>query len=152
MCWSLHFFTVKSIADIMFVSLHRVLYLLSFVSCCISKKYIFLSRQMFPIDLLYHVYPTYSRMQAGLGISSFAHSLKSLRTNEQMWAICSGRSGQMSECEQFAQVAQDKWATVSESLRSLRTNEQLWANRSGHSWLMSECKRFAQVAQHKMQA
>ena len=31
----------------------------------------------------------------------------------------------MSDCEQFAQIAQDKWATVSESLRSLRGNERM---------------------------
>ena len=44
----------------------------------------------------------------------------------------------MSNCEQFAQIAQDKWATVSESLRSLKTNEQPWAIRSGHSKEMSK--------------
>ena len=44
----------------------------------------------------------------------------------------------MSDCEQFAQIAQDKWATVSESLRSLRGNEQLWAIRSGCSEEMSD--------------
>ena len=47
--------------------------------------------------------------------------------------ICSFRSfcsNQMSDCERFAQIAQDKWATVSESLRSLKTNERSWANRS----------------------
>ena len=50
----------------------------------------------------------------------FAHSL-----------ICSFRSNQMSgDCERFAQISQDKWATqrkwaiVSDSLRSLRGNEQ----------------------------
>ena len=36
----------------------------------------------------------------------------------------------MSECEWFAQVAQDKWATVSELLM---TYEQMWAIRSGRS-------------------
>ena len=41
------------------------------------------------------------------------------------------QSGQMSECERFAQVAQD--------------NEQLWANPSGRS----KCERFVQVAQDK---
>ena len=39
--------------------------------------------------------------------------------------IRSNRSGQMSECERFAQVAQDKWANVSDSLRSLRTKERM---------------------------
>ena len=68
----------------------------------------------------------------------FAHSL-----------ICSFRSNQMSDCERFAQIAQDKWATVSESLRSLRGNERPWANRSGRSRQMSDHERFAQVAQRK---
>ena len=49
----------------------------------------------------------------------------------------------------FAQIAQDRWANVTNSLRSLRTNEQLWGNRSGHSWKMSKCEQFAQVAQEK---
>ena len=42
---------------------------------------------------------------------------------------------QMRDCEWFAQIAQDKWATVSESLRSLKTDERFaqvahdkWAN------------------------
>ena len=71
---------------------------------------------------------------AGLGIfcsiahsliRAFAHLLKSLRTNKQMWAICSGCSGQMSDWEHIAQVAHDKWANLSNSLRSIRTNEQM---------------------------
>ena len=60
------------------------------------------------------------------------------------WRLCcyAGLSGssadgsdQMSDCEQFAQITQDKWATVSESLRLLMTNERFaqvahdkWAN------------------------
>ena len=44
----------------------------------------------------------------------------------------------MSVCERFAQIAQDKWATVSESLRLLRGNERLWAIRSGRSEEMSD--------------
>ena len=39
--------------------------------------------------------------------------------------IHSDRSDQMSDCEQFAQIAQEKWATVSDSLRSLMINEQM---------------------------
>ena len=39
--------------------------------------------------------------------------------------IRSNLSGQMSECERFAQVAQDKWANVSDSLRSLGTKERM---------------------------
>ena len=51
--------------------------------------------------------------------------LRSLKTNEQLWANCSGRSEEMSNREQIAQVAQDKWATMSDSLRSLRGNERM---------------------------
>ena len=51
--------------------------------------------------------------------------------------INSFRSNQMSDCERFAQIAQDKWATLSELLRSLRGNEQLWAIRSGRAEEMS---------------
>ena len=63
--------------------------------------------------------------------------------------ICSFRSNQMSNCEGFAQIARDKWVTVSESLRLLKTNEQPWANHSGRSWQLSNRERFAQVAQRK---
>ena len=38
--------------------------------------------------------------------------------------ICSFFSDQMSNCEWFTQITQDKWATVSYSLRSLITKEQ----------------------------
>ena len=55
-------------------------------------------------------------------IRSFAHFDKS---NEQPWANCSGCSEEMSDLEQIAQVAQDKWATLSDSLRSLRENERM---------------------------
>ena len=44
----------------------------------------------------------------------FAHSLISLKSNEQLWAIRSDRSRQMSNRERIAQVAQRKWATVSD--------------------------------------
>ena len=69
-----------------------------------------------------------------------------------MWAICSGRSGKMSDCERFAQVAHDKWVNVSDSLRSLRTNGQMSeslgfllfrANRS-FSLSLTKNERFAQ--------
>ena len=39
--------------------------------------------------------------------------------------ICSFHSNQMSDCERFAHIAQDKWATVSESLRLIRGNERM---------------------------
>ena len=41
-------------------------------------------------------------------------------------------------CERIAQVAQQKWATMSDSLRPLRGNERSWANRSGRLPKMSE--------------
>ena len=69
---------------------------------------------------------------------SFAYSLRSLKSNKQLWAI---RSGQMSNSEQIAQVAQVKSATVSELLRSLMTNEQQWAIRSGRSLKTSNLLR-----------
>ena len=53
----------------------------------------------------------------------FAHLLISLKSIERLWAIRSDRSRQMSDCEQIAQVAHIKRATVSESLRLLMTNE-----------------------------
>ena len=54
-------------------------------------------------------------------IRSFAHLLIAHSL------VRSFRSNQMSHCEHFAQIAQDKWATVSKSLRSIRGNEQTWA-------------------------
>ena len=48
------------------------------------------------------------------------------------------RSNKMSDCERFAQIARDKWATVRKSLRSLKTNERPWAIRSGFSEEMSD--------------
>ena len=63
--------------------------------------------------------------------------------------IRSFRSNQMSNYERFTQIAQDKWATVSELLRSLKTNEQPWANPSGRSWQMSDREQFAQGAHDK---
>ena len=58
-------------------------------------------------------------------------------------------SYQMSDRERFAQIAQDKWATVRESLNSLISKEQPWANPWGCSWQMSVREWFAQVAHDK---
>ena len=52
--------------------------------------------------------------------------------------ISSFCSNQMSNCEQFAQITQDKWATLSEALRSPRGNERLRAIRSNCSEEMSD--------------
>ena len=57
-------------------------------------------------------------------VSDVSESLRSLTKNER--------------CERIAQVAHQKWATMSDSLRSLRGNERSWANRSGRSPKMSE--------------
>ena len=73
--------------------------------------------------------------KARAGNSLIAHFLISLKSNDRLWAIGSDRSRQLSDCERIAQVAQDKWGTVSEWLRSLMTNEGFaqvahdkWAN------------------------
>ena len=63
--------------------------------------------------------------------------------------IRSEHSNQMSDCEQFSQITQDKWATVSKLHRSLMSKEQPWANRSGCSWQMSDHEQFAQVVHDK---
>ena len=57
--------------------------------------------------------------KTGLRICSIAHC------SFPYLPICSDRSDQMSNCERFAQIAQDKRATVSKSLRSLMSKEQL---------------------------
>ena len=83
----------------------------------------------------------YTYFASGLGIPLFAHCsithfaqiklatvsdlLRSLKTNEQLWANRSGRSRQMSDSERIAQVAHDKWATMSNLLRSLMINERM---------------------------
>ena len=61
---------------------------------------------------------------AGLGIRSFAPSLKSLKSNEQLWANRSGPSCQKSDREWVTQVAHD--------------NEQPWVICLGRSRKMSE--------------
>ena len=64
----------------------------------------------------------------------FSHSLILLKSNEQLLAICSDRSRQMSDREQIAQVPQDKWATISDLLRLLRGNERM-SNLLNKFWL-----------------
>ena len=54
-----------------------------------------------------------------------AHSLRSLKSNEWLWANRSDRSSQKRDREQIAQVAHDKWATASDLLRSLMINERM---------------------------
>ena len=66
--------------------------------------------------------------------ATVSDSLRSLRTNEWLWANRSGCSCQKSDRKWIAQVAHDKRATVRDLLRSLMINEQIasffWANRS----------------------
>ena len=52
-------------------------------------------------------------------------SLRSLMTNEKLWANCSGCSWQMSNRERNAQVDHDKRATVSKSLRLLFRSQKM---------------------------
>ena len=76
-------------------------------------------------------------------VSNVSKSLRVLTKNERPWAIRSGPSEKMSNCEQITQVAHQKWA---------QRNEQLWANRSGRSgrspkmskWV--NCSFFEQIA------
>ena len=85
---------------------------------------------------------------SGLGICSFAHHsfahlLRSLRSNARLWTIRSDHSGQMSDYEQIAQAAHDKWATVSDLLRSLMINEQIARHLLIiHSFFRKKNKRF----------
>ena len=55
--------------------------------------------------------------------ATVSDSLWLLKTNEWPWAICSGRSEEMSNPEGIAQIAQDKWATMREKMSK-------WAVRS----------------------
>ena len=95
-----------------------------------------------------------NQLHAGLGLRPFAHrsfahlahfaqikwatgsdSLRLLKTNERLWANPSGRSEEMSNCESIAQVAQDKWVTVSNLLRSRKERmsvslQKFWLKKS----------------------
>ena len=82
----------------------------------------------YPSKPLLHPLPSCQTLQggvSGLRIRSFAHSLILLKSNEWLWAICSGPSEEMSNHERIAQVAQDKWVIVSILLRSLMINERM---------------------------
>ena len=79
--------------------------------------------------------PCLSNCHAWLGIQSFAHSLRSLKSIERLWAIRLDRSGQKSNPEQITQVAHDKWATMSDSLRSLMINERMRESLIFSKWI-----------------
>ena len=95
----------------------------------------------------------------------YFHSISEIMWGVGKWRGCgragnslirSNRSEQMSHHERFAQIAQNKWATVSISLRSHMKNERSWAIRSGCSEKMSDLlrsltknERFAHVAHQK---
>ena len=140
----------------------------------INKMELLLCETRVKIDSWYKDYSQASllihfpALRPGLGIRSFAHRLfahllRSLKSNEQLWAI---RSGQRSNCEPIAQVTHEKWATVSDSLRSLMLNEQnskkskikffgtffvcLKKQVIAHSLFFNEwCERIAQAAHQK---
>ena len=116
-----------------------VLWCLSHYDVCRIMTFVTLWRlSVMMFITLWHL--SLMRFNAGLGICLLAHRLL---------LIGSFHSNQMSDCELFAQIAQDKWATVSKSLRLLWGNEQPWANCSGPSRQMSNQERFTQVAQRK---
>ena len=52
-----------------------------------------------------------------------------------------------SDCEQFAQIAHEKRATVSESLRLLTKNEQLWAICSERPWVKGRSGQKSNLSQ-----
>ena len=52
-------------------------------------------------------------------LSQVSESLRLVRTNKRHWAICSGPSEGMSNCERIAQVAHQKWAKRSLLRKSL---------------------------------
>ena len=56
-------------------------------------------------------------------------------TKERPWVICSGRSWQKSDCEGFAQVAQDKRVTVNNSLRLFMTKERREQFTLNNEWI-----------------
>ena len=70
-------------------------------------------------------------------IAHLLRSLRSLRTNGRLWANPQDRSGQMSNSERIAQIAQDKWAGL--GIRS----SVFWANHSflAKKWAICSKKR-----------
>ena len=99
-----------------------------------------------------HCHTSYQSLTDNRFVFSFLSNLwksQQKSSNNPGLGIRSFRSNQMSDCELFNQITQDKWAIVSELLRSLRGNERPWANRSGPSRQMSDHERCAQVAQRK---
>ena len=74
----------------------------------------------------------------GLGISRVGNPL-----------ICSKLLILMSNCEQLAQIAQDKRATESESLRLLTKSEQPWAICASRPPKISNCEQIIQVTCQK---
>ena len=77
----------------------------SFAHCSFAHLLILLKSN----ELLYSVYCERFAQIAQDKWVTVRESLRSLKTNEQPWANGSGRSWQMSNHEQFAQVPHDKW-------------------------------------------
>ena len=70
---------------------------------------------------------TFKKITGILKMSIFVENLQIQYLNFRVGnsLIRSDRSSQMSDCEWFAQIAQDKWAPVIQSLRSLMSKEQI---------------------------
>ena len=67
-----------------------------------------------------------------------SESLRSLTKNKRCEPIAQVAHQKLSEHKWFAQVAHQKWATISESLRLLTKNEGLSTNCSGRSTKMKD--------------
>ena len=67
------------------------------------------------------------QMELFMNILKIITTLQKYYRKDSLYTGLGIRSNQISNCEQFVQIAQDKWATVSKSLRSLRGNERSWA-------------------------
>ena len=81
-------------------------------------------------------------------LSDVSESLRSLTKNERLWAIRSHRSEEMSDCEQIAQVAHQRWANewIANFFSKLLIRSFLgkkWAIRSKNRWTICSENRWA---------
>ena len=81
-------------------------------------------RKCWPFLWVFFLRNVYKKLATFLSIfpQECLHKVLSRAENLLIRSFC---SNQLSDCERLAQIAQDKWATVSDSLRSLRGNEQM---------------------------
>ena len=94
-----------------------------------ANRSVFLSKSLI-FSFAHKKWAIHSRKSYFCSFSSFfaVFFKKSIRFAHSFWAKwanCSGHSGQMSDRERFAQVAQKAWAIVSKLLRSLTKNKQM---------------------------